>query len=104
MEKRSFTRINAFQDNIAQGNPISGDAAPARAIYTFAKMAWCTTARSSADIREFRWRSTQRRYPPRIPHRKILRAALHRFVRASGVHLRFLARTAVSFSARYCTS
>ena len=51
MEKRSFTRINEFQDNIAAGPArTSGAAAPARATSTSAKTAWCTTARSSAAI------------------------------------------------------
>ncbi len=36
-----------------------GAAAPARAISTSAKTAWCTTARSSAAIRACRWRRTR---------------------------------------------
>ena len=59
LEKRSFTRVNAFQDNIALGRPTSGAAAPARAISIFARTAWCITARSSAAIRRFRWRNTR---------------------------------------------
>src|SRR5579885_294630 len=47
LEKRSFTRINSFQDNIA----------PGRAISTSAKTGWCTTARSSAATRRCRWRN-----------------------------------------------
>ena len=39
-------------------SPTSGDAAPARVISTSARTAWCTTARSSAVIRVFRWSST----------------------------------------------
>ena len=41
--------------------PISGAVALERAISTFARMAWCITARSSAAIRGFRWRNTQLR-------------------------------------------
>ena len=37
---------------------ISGAAGPARAICTSAKTAWCTTVRSSADIRRSRWPNT----------------------------------------------
>ena len=58
MEKRSFTRINSFQDNIAQGKPNDGAAVPERAISTFAKTAWCTTAPSSVAIPGFRWKTT----------------------------------------------
>ena len=58
LEKRSFTRINAFQDNIALGRPISGDAAPERATSTFARTDWCITARSNAAIPVPRLRNT----------------------------------------------
>ena len=58
-EKKNFSQINYFQDNIAHGRPATGVAAPARGIYMFAKTAWCTTARSSAAIRPSRWRSTR---------------------------------------------
>ncbi len=58
LEKRSFTRVNAFQDNIALGRPTSGAAAPARATSTFARTAWCITARSNGAIRAFRWKNT----------------------------------------------
>ena len=37
----------------------TGAAAPARATSTSARTGWCTTARSSAAIPEFRWRSTR---------------------------------------------
>ena len=62
MEKSSFTRINGFQDNIAQtAAPTSGAAAPARAIYTSARTGWCTIARSSAATPPFPWWSTPRK-------------------------------------------
>src|SRR5215469_10038595 len=38
----------------------------------------------------------RRPHPPRIPHRKELRPALHRVVRPPGVSARFLARPATS--------
>ena len=43
----------------ATAGQTSGAAAPAHAISTFAKTAWCTTARSSAATRQFLWRSTR---------------------------------------------
>ena len=49
----------------------TGAAAPARAICTSARTAWCTTARSSAAIPASRCcEYTRRGYPPRISHRK----------------------------------
>ena len=51
--KRSYSRFNQFQHNIAAAKPTSGAAAPARAISTSAKTGWCTGARSSAAIRAF---------------------------------------------------
>jgi hypothetical protein len=50
--KRSFTRVNRFQHNIAAGRE-------ARATCTFARTAWCTTARSSAATRAFRSANTR---------------------------------------------
>ena len=49
--KRSFSRVNSFQHNIAARHwKIIGAAAPARATSISARMAWSTTARSSAAI------------------------------------------------------
>ena len=40
-------------------SPTTGDAAPARATCISARTGWCITARSSAAIPAFRWRSTR---------------------------------------------
>jgi MoaA/NifB/PqqE/SkfB family radical SAM enzyme len=58
LEKRSFTRVNAFQDNIALGRPNQWRCR-AGARYLFARTGWCITARSSAGIQPFRWRNTR---------------------------------------------
>ena len=60
MEKSSFTRDQRLSGQYRAGPPQSM-ALPrrARAISTFAKMAWCTIARSSAAIPPFRWRNTR---------------------------------------------
>ncbi len=59
MEKRSFIASTPFRRTLPRAEPTSGVAAPARVTYTFAKMAWCTTARSSEGIRGLRWKSTR---------------------------------------------
>jgi hypothetical protein len=60
MGKKSYARMNYFQDNIAHGIENNGSAAPAPAISTSAKTAWCTTARSSAAIPASRSPNTRR--------------------------------------------
>jgi len=95
MEKSSFTRINGFQDNIADGRPNQWRCRAGPAIYTFVKMAWCTTARSSAATRQFLWRSTRPKTFAANICRKDVRSQLHGFVRSPGLCVRFLARSAV---------
>ena len=95
MEKSSFTRINAFQDNIAQGRPNQWRCrAGARYLYICEDglVHYCSQQRGYPAMPLEKY--TLGRHPPRISHRKILRAALHGFLRASGVDLRFLARSA----------
>ena len=50
-----------FSTTSRAGKNTTGAAARARAICTFARTVWCTGARSSAGIREFRWRNTRRK-------------------------------------------
>ena len=59
MEKRSFTRINSFQDNIAQGRPNQWRCRAGARYSTSARTGWCTTAPSSEDIRLCRWKNTR---------------------------------------------
>ncbi len=56
--KRSFTRVNRFQHNIAAGRENDWRCRAGRATSTFAKVAWSTTARSSAAIPASRYRNT----------------------------------------------
>ncbi len=60
-----LSQYAVFQVNInsvwREGGNTIGGAVRGRATYTFVRMGWCTGAPSSADIREFRWRSTPRR-------------------------------------------
>ena len=58
MEKRSFTRINAFQDNIAQGKPNQWRCRAGARYFYICEDGLVITAHSSAAIREFRWRTT----------------------------------------------
>ena len=55
MGKKSYARMNYFQDNIAHGRRTSGNAAPAPATSTSAKRGWFTTVPSSAAIRRRPW-------------------------------------------------
>ena len=86
LEKRSFTRVNSFQDNIALGQP-KPVALPCRwhATCISARTAWCITARSSAAIPRFRWKIHHQRSAPRVQYREVLRAPLHCLVRPSGI-------------------
>jgi hypothetical protein len=59
LEKRHFSRLNYFQDSIADGRPETGNAGRVRAICISAKTDWSTTVRSSAVIRRSRWKSTR---------------------------------------------
>ena len=72
--KRSYSRFNEFQHNVARAASTIGGAVQARAIYIFARMDWCTGVRNSAAIREFRLANTRRDAPSRILHTQGLRA------------------------------
>ena len=57
--ERAATRASTISRTTSRtARRTSGAAGPARAISTSAKTAWCTTARSSADIRPSRWPNT----------------------------------------------
>ncbi len=96
MEKSSFTRINGFQDNIAQGRPNQWRCrAGARYLYICEDglVHYCSQQRGYPGIplEKYTVRDIRREYRDR----KILRSALHGIVRASGIDLRFLARSAI---------
>ena len=99
MEKSSFARINAFQDNIAQGTPNQWRCrAGARYLYICEDglVHYCSQQRGypGTPLENY----TIARHPPRISDRKRLRAALHGVLRAPGFGARFLARAAASGS------
>ena len=97
MEKRSFTRINAFQDNIAQGRPNQWRCrAGSRYLYICEDglVHYCSQQRGYPAIPLEKY--TMHDLPPRVPDREILRASLHGFLRAPGFDLRFLARPAAN--------
>ena len=102
MEKSSFTRINGFQDNIAAG-PAQPVALPGRRALSIYLREWpgallLATARISRDSAG---EVHRRRHSPRVRDREILRSALHRLLRASGIDLRFLARSAAYGGERF---
>ena len=88
MEKSSFTRINGFQDNIADGRPNQWRCrAGARYLYICEDglVHYCSQQRgypgnSVGEVHD-------RRYSPRIFVGKNLRPQLHSFVRPSGLGL-----------------
>ena len=97
MEKSSFTRINGFQDNIAQGRPNQWRCrAGARYLYICEDglVHYCSQQRGypahpAGEIHH-------RRYSPRISVGKDLRSQLHCLLRAPGIRLRLVAGAAVS--------
>ena len=97
MEKSSFTRINGFQDNIAQGRPNQWRCrAGARYLYICEDglVHYCSQQRGypghpAGEVHD-------RRYPPRILVGKELRSQLHRLLRAPGIGFRLVACAAVS--------
>ena len=101
LEKRSFTRFNGFQNNIANGQPNDWRCrAGARYLYICEDglVHYCSQQRGYPGVAA---RALHRARPaPRVPHREIVRAALHRVVRASGINLRFLARPTESCADR----
>ena len=97
MEKRSFTRVNAFQDNIAQGRPNQWRCrAGSRYLYICEDglVHYCSQQRGYPGIPLEKY--TRGGHAAGIRDGEILRAALHGVVRAPGVDLRFLARPAAS--------
>ena len=97
MEKSSFTRINGFQDNIAQGRPNQWRCrAGARYLYICEDglVHYCSQQRGYPGIPLEKY--TVARHSPRVCDREILRPALHGLLRASGIDLRFLACAADS--------
>src|SRR5881398_1076582 len=92
LEKRSFTRVNSFQDNIALGVQTSGGAGPAPDICIFAKTDWCTIARSSAAIPRFRWSNTRLQISVASTSQKKPAHPIARF--PAFIRLRFLIRGA----------
>ena len=103
MEKSSFTRINGFQDNIADGRPNQWRCrAGARYLYICEDglVHYCSQQRGypgnpAGEIHDGR-------HSPRIPLGEGLCAALHGFVRSPGLCVRLLARSAVSYASRGC--
>ena len=97
MEKSSFTRINSFQDNIAKGQPNDWRCRAGGALSLHLRRRTGALLLAAARISRRPARDLHsRRSPPRISHREILRSALHGVVRAPGLDLRFVARSAVS--------
>jgi len=79
--KRSFSRFNDFQHNVARGRDTIGAAAPARGISIFARMAgalvFAAAGYPGIPLTQYTPEMRQHEY-----HGQILRAALHGFVRA----------------------
>ena len=95
MENRHFARFNFFQDAIAQGKPNDWRCrAGARYMYICEDglVHYCSQQRGypAKPLEKY----TVGGHPPRVSHRKILRAVLHRQLRALRLVLRFLARQA----------
>ena len=91
LEKGSYSRFNGFQDNIANGPPEQLALPRRRALSLHLRgrpgallLAAARLPGQAADAVH------PRRRPPRISHRKKLRAALHRVVRAPDFLPRFL--------------
>ena len=85
LEKRSFTRINSFQDNIALGQPNQWRCRAGGALFVYLRGRAGALLLAAARLSGSSARAIHGcRYPPRIPHREVLRAALHGVVRASG--------------------
>ena len=97
LEKRSFARINSFQDNIAARPPNQWRCrAGARYLYICEDglVHYCSQQRGYPGIPLEKY--TIGRHSPRISDRKILRAALHGVLRPPGFYFRFVARPAAA--------
>ena len=97
LEKRSFTRVNAFQDNIALGRPNQWRCrAGGRYLYICEDglVHYCSQQRGypGDSVGEVHGE----RSAARVPHRKVLRTALHSLMRASGIDSGCLARPAAA--------
>ncbi len=97
LEKRSFTRVNSFQDNIALGRPNQWRCrAGGRYLYICEDglVHYCSQQRgypgdSAGEIYDCR-------FAPRILYREGLRSALHGVVRAPGLGAGWMARAAMA--------
>ena len=103
LEKSSFTRVHAFQDNIAKGLPNDWRCrAGARYLYICEDglVHYCSQQRGypGVPLATYTHDDLRREYRDR----EIVCAALYGFVRASGFHLRFVARTAASSPCSAC--
>ena len=101
MEKSSFTRINGFQDNIAQGRPNQWRCrAGARYLYICEDglVHYCSQQRGypAVPLEKYTVDDIRREYLSE----KTLRSQLHGFVRPPGIGVRLVARAAVSRSGR----
>ena len=95
LEKRSFTRLNFFQDAIADGRPNDWSCrAGARYLYICEDglVHYCSQQRGYPG--QAARRVHRRRHPPRVRHREAVRAILHGVVRTLRFVLRCLARAA----------
>ena len=97
LEKSSFTRINSFQDNIAKGQPNDWRCRAGGTLSLHLRRRTSSLLLAAARISRSPARDLYaRRSAPRVLHRKVLRSTLHGVVRAPGLDLRLLARTAES--------
>ena len=94
-EKKHFSRINYFQENIANGQPSDWRCrAGSRYLYICEDglVHYCSQQRGfpAKPLEELH----RRRHPPRIHHAEILRAAVHHLLRSPDFVLRFFPRQA----------
>ena len=103
--KRSFTRVNKFQHNIAAGRENNWRCrAGSRYLYICEDglVHYCSQQRGYPGIPLAEY--TRRAARPRIPHQKGLRAALHGFLRAPDFGGGFVARAADDRSGAFARS